>query len=192
MKLSLRFLGAALLFSGGVMAQQENSPPFQEDWALIKDSETGIEARFPHSPLEMTFEIPFQNTPPTGYLHLYSVPTQKGIFILSILKSPDLSTPLQKECFKDFFEQLLIPRLFYYPHVFQEQQVFHYTPQGEREALFEFDYQDHGIKKKLEGKAIWMDQTLCAYFYLASKKDFNQTHLQHFLESVHFPKNLSH
>ncbi len=185
MKFPIRLLSIALLFNGGVMAQQQ-------DWPLIKDAETGVEARFPHPPLEMTFELPFQNTPPTGYLHLYSVPTQEGVFVLSLFKSSDLSSPLQKETFKDFFEHLLVPRLFYYPHVFQERQKFHYTPQGgETEASFEFNYRDHGIEKKLEGRAVWRDQILSTYFYLASKKNFNQETLEKFLNSVHFPKVLS-
>lgn len=188
-KLSLRLLGMTLLFSGGVMAQQKTPSP--ENWTLIKDSETGLEAYFPHFPLEMTFEIPFQNTPPTGYIHLYSVPTQTGVFVLSIFKSSDSNLRLQKEIFKDFFEHQLVPRLFYYPHVFQEQQVFSYNPQGEKEAFFTFEYQDHGVEKRLEGKTILSDQTLYTYFYLSTKEDFNKEELQYFLNSVHLPKLLT-
>ncbi len=173
------------------MAKQENKIP-SSNWVTIQDAETGLKADFPHRPLEMTFEIPFQNIPPTGHVHLYSAPTKTGVFLLSTMTTPGVaSEALTTERFKQFFDEILVPHLFYDPKVLQDPQVFNYTPrqiEGQQGAAFQIIYQDHGVKKKIEGLALKHENILCAYFYLASETAFDQDQSKQFLKSVRLAK----
>lgn len=193
MKLGLNvvILGLILL-SRGLMAEQSHQP-LSQNWITIKDKETGLLADFPHNPLEMTFDIPFQNTPPTGQVHIYSVPTQHGLLVLSIFHSTAIhSNELDKEQVQQFFETTLVPHFFFNPAVFQEHQEYHFQIfelDGQEAASFQFSFQDHGVMKKLEGLALVKNQTLYIPFYLASEKDFDQEVFNQFLGSIQFPTN---
>jgi hypothetical protein len=175
-------------FSGGHMV--EHNP---QNWITIKDQETGIQADFPHQPLEMTFDVPFQNTPPKGKIHLYSFPTQSGILVLTIYSSETLNDDwLQKENLHHFFADLLAPHLFFDPLVFQNQQTFTFQPEqidGEKGVSFQISYHDHGAIKKIEGIARMSVHTLYVYFYLASEKSFDQELFSRFLDSIAFSKD---
>lgn len=167
----------------------------QKNWVTITDQETGLQIDFPHTPLEMTFEIPFQNTPPTGKIHLYSAPITTGIFVLSIFIPSKVTNMewLQKEHFYEFFKTYLVPHLFFNPAIFYDQQVFNYQPKqihGEKKASFEISYLDHAIVKKIKGIAMIKNYVLYICFYLTSEKDFNQKMLEHFLKSIHFHKSV--
>lgn len=180
------FWGLSLILCGGLMAEQVS-----QHWVTIKDKERGLQADFPHPPLEMTFEIPFQNTPPKGHIHLYSVPTQTGIFVASTFSSPEVSADhLQKEQFSEFFESLLVPYFFFNPAVFQDHQTFNHQFLGDQEDAisFQISYHDHGIVKNLEGRAIVKDNILYTYFYLASEKVFDPDLFKRFIDSVQVTK----
>jgi hypothetical protein len=159
-----------------------------QHWVTVKDQETGLQADFPRHPLEMTFEVPFQNTPPTGHIHLYSVPTKTGILVASTFNSPNVNSDwLQKEKFYQFFEAILVPHFFYNPAVFQDQQQFTYEFKqmgGKKAASFHISFHDHGIVKKLEGVAMVKEHTLNAYFYIASEQAFDHEMFDHFLSSI--------
>lgn len=182
--------GLMLFLSGGLMAEQANSSS-SHDWVTIKNSTIGLEASFPHQPIEMTFDLPFQNIPPKGRIHLYSVPIKTGLLVLSTLKSSEInSTWLKKENLKEFFDQILVPHLFYNPQVFQNQQALTYKTEqnkkNESQGTFQIYYQDHGEKKRIEGIALVKGDRLYTYFYLASDKGFDQHLLKQFVESVYF------
>lgn len=185
----LRLLGALLFFTDGLMADPVASKD-PSQWVTIQDQESGLVADFPHFPLEMEWDIPFQNTPPSGHVHLYSMPTQTGVLILSTLHSLEVTPEwIHEKKFKDFLDTILIPHLFYQPKTFYQQQVFHYTPESFDEAKgasFQISYQDHDVIKQMEGRALVKDRTLCLFFYLGSKKTFDQELYKRFLNSVHF------
>lgn len=185
--------GLLLFISGGLMAEQID-PSSPQSWVTIKDDQTGLQADFPHYPLEMTFDVPFQNTPPKGQIHLYSVPTKAGLLVLSTFHSSEIDSEwLQKERLHQFFETILVPHFFFNPAVFQDQQVFNFQMDkidGQESASFEFSFRDHGTLKKLEGIALVRDQTLYISFYLASEKDFDQEMLNRFLSSIQFSADL--
>lgn len=174
--------GLALVLSGGLMAEQ-----LSQKWMTIKDEETGLNADFPRQPLELTFEIPFENTPPMGKVHLYSVPTQTGILVASAFSSPLVNSEwLQKDRLYQFFETILVPHFFFNPAVFQDKQIYTYHPtqiEGKEAASFELTYFDRDLKK-LEGIARVKESTLYIYFYLASETSFDQKMFEQFLQSV--------
>jgi hypothetical protein len=185
MKLNVKIVivGLALFLYGGLMGEQTT-----QHWITIKDEKTGLQADFPRQPLEMTFEVPFQNTPPTGQIHFYSVPTQTEILVACTFTSPLVHSDwLQKEKFYQFLETILVPHFFFNPAVFQDQQVFTYEPTkiaGEKAASFQISYHDHDVVKKLNGIAMVKENTLHLYFYLASEQTFDQEMLKRFLHSV--------
>lgn len=99
---------------GIIIMEQQTGPSLPIQWLTIKDEATGIRANFPGRPLEMTFDLPFQNTPAKGKIHLYSVPSQKGLLVLSTFSSSEINSGwLQKEQFHAFFEKTLIPYFFF-------------------------------------------------------------------------------
>lgn len=170
----------ALLIIGGFMAAEAH------EWVTIHNDEKGIRADFPHLPLEMTIELPFQNTPPVGDLHFYSAPTQMGLFVLSIWSSPLVDHNwLKKEKFHLFFETILSPHLFYDPNVFRQHQTFEYAIQAENAASFRFTYEDHESLKRLEGINIVKGTILYTYFYLAAEDLFDFQLFHRFVDSVH-------
>lgn len=175
----------ALLLCGGLMAEQ-----LPQHWVTIKEG--ALQADFPHRPIEMTFEVPFQNTPPTGHLHLYSVPIQSGVLVLSTFTSSAVNANwLQKEHLLQFFETTLVPYVFFNPSVFQDHQVFHTQSKqikGEKAISFQISYEDHNVIKKLEGVATVKTNKLYIYFYLASEDTFDSATLQRFVDSVHIAK----
>lgn len=185
--LKIGFWGFVLLLLSGVLMAERASESLSHHWVTIQDEETGCQVNFPHAPLKITFDIPFQNTPPTESLTIYSAPTKNGILVLSTFNSSAIDAEwLQEVSFKQFFETILVPHLFYNPPVFQDHQTFCFSPQQESRsptASFQFSYQDHGIVKKLEGRVIIKDHALCVCFYLASIKVFDDETLDCFLNS---------
>lgn len=180
---------AVLFLMGGLMAESHTT----EKWMTIEDREAGLRADFPQRPLDIIFDIPFQNTPATGHLHVYSVPTKTGVLILSTLTSPSVTTKmLEKEQLKQYFETVLVPHLFYSPKIFQDRQTFKYTSkevEGHPAASFLFTYQDHDQQKRLEGFAFVKEHNLYTYFYLASEQNFDQNLLNRFVSSIHLIDN---
>lgn len=185
-KINFFILGIFLFFNRGVMSDQSNDL-LSLQWVAIQDKAAGLTADFPHHPLEMTFDIPFQNTPPTGQVHVYSVPTQKGLICLSTCTSPSLKdAQLTKEELLQFFENVLVPHFFFNPAVFQDKQTYNFQPtkyEGLDAATFQFTFLDHGVKKKLEGIALIKKNILIIPFYLASGNDFDAKVLDRFLKS---------
>lgn len=187
-RLGILILGLSLFFNRGLMAEQ--STP-SSHWVTMYDEETGLRADFPHDPVEMNIELPFQNTPPTGQLRLYSAPTSNGLLALSTFFSPTFNAEgLQKEHLQKFFETVLVPHFFFNPAIFQHHQTYRFRTreiEGEEVASFQFSFKDHKVLKRLEGMARIQDQTLYVAFYMASDSDFDQEVYTHFLKSVQFP-----
>lgn len=93
---------------------------------------------------------------------------------------------LAKEQLLQFFETVLVPHFFFNPAVFQDRQVYHFTPtqyEGLEAVSFNFSFVDHGTVKRLEGVALIKNQTLYIPFYLASEGDFDRKILSKFLKS---------
>lgn len=188
-RIDILILGLSLFFNRGLMAEQ--STPSSSDWVTMQDRETGLRADFPHHPVEMNIEFPFQNTPPTGQLRLYSTPISKGLLALSTFLSPTFNVDgLQKEQLHQFFETVLVPHFFFSPSVFQDHQTYNFhikKIEGQEVASFKFSFKEQRILKKLEGMARIQDQTLYVAFYMASDSDFDQEIYTQFLQSVQFP-----
>lgn len=163
------------------MAQQSS-----EDWFTISDKENELKADFPHRPLEMNFDIPFQNTPPQGRIRFYSFPLPEGTLILSIYHSKDVGQKsLKKNQFHDFFENTLVPRFFFDPLLFRNKQTYEYELQeNNNSATFKFTYVDHEEKKKLEGVAKIKKDALYTFFYIASEKHFDREIFDRFINSI--------
>ena len=180
---NLIFWGFALFLGGHLMAEQ-----FSHPWITVKGK--GFQADFPHPPIEMTFDVPFQNTPRSGELKIYCVSTASGIFVLSHLTSAQIHPHwLKKEHLHQFFETTLIPYFFFNPSIFKDNQVFHYQPiqiQEKNGAAFQISYRDHDVLKRLEGQAIVKKDQLYVYFYLTSDSSFDPKILTHFLNGLQF------
>lgn len=193
MKTSLKalILGLTIFFNRGIMAEHPQDR-LSQDWVTIQDEETGIKVDFPHNPLEVTLDLPFQNTPPAGQIRVYSVPTSKGLLALSTWHPSSIKdNELTKEKLYEFFETVLIPHLFFNPAVFHQHQNFEFALkpfEGHPAASFVFSFEDHGVMKKLEGMAMNKEGTLYIPFYLAAKSDFDRQILQRFLKSIQIQK----
>lgn len=193
MKISLNILilGLTLFLNRGLMATEQPHPLHSQQWITVKNGETGLLVDFPHEPLETTFEMPFQNTPPKGQIHIYSVPTPKGLLALSTFhSSTHHADKLSKQQLLQFFETVLVPHFFFNPSIFQDHQTFNFESielEGKEAASFQFSFRDHGVVKKLEGIAVINAQMLYIPFYLASEKDFDQKVFTRFLNSVQIP-----
>jgi hypothetical protein len=185
-RLGILILGLSIFFNRGLMAEHSSF-----NWVAMQDEETGLRAEFPHYPVEMNIELPFQNTPPTGQLRLYSTPMEKGLLALSTFFSPAFNAEgLQKEQLQTFFETVLVPHFFFNPAVFQQHQTYRFRTleiEGQEAASFQFSFKDHKVLKRLEGMAYIQDQTLYVAFYMASDSDFDQEVFKYFLNSVQFP-----
>ena len=189
----IKIWGLILFINGGRLMAEQTQQLFPDPWITIKDDQIGLQADFPHRPLEMTFDFPFQNLPPTGQIHFYSVPTKAGLLVLSTFSSSAIKPEwLQKEQLHQFFENVLVPHFFFNPAVFQDHQVFNFRMGEFNEqdaAFFEFTFRDHGVVKKLDGIAQVHHQTAYLSFYLASEKDFDIEVLNRFLSTIQFPIN---
>lgn len=159
------------------------------DWIKIHDAKAGLEAAFPGNPIEMSFDLPFQNTPSKGNLHLYSVPLETGVIILSILKTPDISDKiLTEEPFKECVDAYLVKYLFQEPHVFHQKQTFK-SKKEQYEGLplmsFQFSYWDGHHTQWMKGAAFVKDGVLYKLIYLAPKEGYDNKLLEHFVGSFH-------
>ncbi|WP_068470061.1 hypothetical protein [Candidatus Protochlamydia phocaeensis] len=156
-------------------------------WISIQDPVNRMEASFPYQPIEMTFDLPLQNTPPIGHLHVFSSSTKSAVFILSALSLPTINEDiLQGEAFKKNFEHYLVPRLFYSPHFFYQNQSFSFEKtsfKNQPALLFGFSYLDHQTPRLLKGLAVVKGHTLYSIFSLASEAHFTEEDLQQFIES---------
>lgn len=173
------------------MAEQSHIP-FSSNWVTVQDEENGLQADFPQYPVEMNIELPFQNTPPTGQLRLYSTPISKGLLAMSTFFSPTFSAEgLEKKQLQKFFQTILVPHFFFNPAVFHHHQTYHFHTKeiaGKEAASFQFSFKDNKILKKLEGIAFIQDQTFYVAFYMASDSEFDQEILSKFLSSIRFLK----
>lgn len=181
-------LGLSFFFNRGLMAEDSHQP-IPSNWIVIQDEESGLRAEFPHNPVEMNMEFPFQNTPPKGQLRFFSSPTSKGLLALATFHSSTFNEEeIGKEQLKGFFETVLVPHLFFKPVVFTHDQTYDFQhTEEQREAFFQFSFLDKGILKRLEGIATIDEHTLYIAFYLASESDFDQEVYQRFLNSIQFP-----
>lgn len=190
-RLYLIILSVFCFFNRGLMAEQSKVPSFP-NWVTMQDEATGLKADFPQKPVEMNIEFPFQNTPPTGQLRLYSTPTSKGLLAMSTFFSPTFNVEkLEKEKLKVFFETVLVPHFFFSPAIFQDHQTYHFHLKKiarQETASFQFSFKDQKILKKLEGIAFIQDKILYIAFYMASDHDFDSDILSKFLSSIQFPK----
>lgn len=183
---NLLIWGLFLFLSGALMAEHAHG------WTTIKDLERGVEIDFPHSPTEMTFDSPFQNTPAQGQIHFYSALTETGLLVLATFQPVGDKDYLQKEQLQQFFETFLVPHCFYNPAIFQNQQIFNFLEtefSGQKAASFQFFFQDQNMMKKLEGIAWIKENILYIPFYLSSEKEFDAELLHRFLHSIQLPKS---
>ena len=180
-----------MLISGGIMAHSPKGEKnvkgaYRTSWISFHDSHHHLKADFPHQPIAMNFDLPFQNTPPTGSLDVFSCPTRSGVYMLAIFKSSEIPNEFISTTFKKQFEQYLISHLFFNPKIFVQNQQFKSTPitrNGLNGHSFEFSYEDEGHVKHLEGMVFLKDHTQYCLFGLAAKDHFNHHELEHFLDS---------
>lgn len=170
---------------GGLMAQHQDNNPLSHEWFVIQDETSGLETAFPQHPLDITYDIPFNDPAKPGKLHLYSSPVPHGVLVSGILDAPSVTQEwLEKKNFKNFFETVVIPRLLYYPKVFREDQ--HFDMEKETDALhFQATYLDHDTIKKMMGIAKIKNHQLIFAFYLATADMFESDVFEHFIQSVH-------
>ena len=168
---------------GGLMAQNVNDP-LSHQWVKMHDKTTGLTASFPQNPIDITYDLPFENPPPAGKLHLYSAPVSHGVLVSGVLVSDFVTNELIKEkAFKRFFESIVIPRLLYYPRVFRQEQNFQVQEEADH-LTFQVTYLDHQTRKKMEGKAFVKNQMIYFAFYLATQTDFESDLYENFIQSV--------
>lgn len=163
----------------------------QPKWVNIKDSVHRMQVSFPRKPFELSLDLPFQNTPATGNVHIYSVPMEKenGLLVLSILTSPEVNhRNLEEERFKLNFEKYVVKYLFHQPHDFHKNQSFKGF-KDEYEGLpilsFQFSYLDDQKAKLLKGVAVVQDNTIYHLFYVAQKNNYDDEILKEFVGSFH-------
>lgn len=171
-------LTTCILLLGVSMGEAAEKP-----WVSIQDSKDRMKATFPHAPIEMSFDIPFQNTPSQGRLHVFSCATQTGVFLLCALSIPNIDKKIvEKDDFKKTFETYLVPRLFYYPQLFKKQQT--YSASKREEGLtFRFSYQDKTDKRILQGQAAVKGNILYTLIYIATEAHFNEHEWEKFQHS---------
>jgi hypothetical protein len=171
-------LTACILLLGVSMGEAAEKP-----WVAIKDSKDQMEAAFPHAPIEMSFDIPFQNTPAQGRLHVFSCATQTGVYLLCALSIPNIDKKtLEKDAFKKTFEAHLVPRLFYYPQLFKKQQTYSASKKDES-LTFRFSYQDKADKRILQGHAAVKGNILYTLIYIATEAHFDEQEWEKFENS---------
>ncbi len=171
----------------GVSMVEAADTPSSRHWVTTLDPVDHMKASFPHKAIEMTFDIPFKNTPAKGQLHLFSSSTKTGVFLLSALTLSSVDEHILEEAaFKHTFETHLVPRLFYSPQLFRRNQTFSSsvnTFKGKPALSFQFSYQDRHGTRILKGIATVKGHTLYTLFYLSSKGQFNEADLQQFIQS---------
>lgn len=179
-----------ILFMDGVLMGEERNQETSYKWVTIQDEKTRIQADFPSKPLKMLFELPFQNTPPTDFVSVYSLPSASGLFVLSTYTSAEMKPKkISKEHLLAFFQKVLVPHFFYNPSVFNDHLEFQYEPkviEGYEGANFNICYFDHHLEKNIEGSSFVSGNSLYVYFYLASAKDFDHEIAKHFVKTVRF------
>ncbi len=180
---------AMVIMEGDVMAKSEKNKSSQK-WVTFKEVQKGVQVDFPHQPVSLIFDLPYQNTPPTGMLEVISCPTTSGIYLLAILDEPNVTEQsLEPDEFRRLFQDYLISHLFFNPRSFQYHQTFHHasTTYEDFPALsFEFSYDDEDVMKHLEGLAVLKDEKLYCLFSLASDNHFDRKGLKKFLDSATF------
>lgn len=186
-KLSFLIGWASWIIGVSAMANASHSD-HQPKWVNIKDSDNQMRVSFPRKPHELSFDLPFQNTPATGNLHIYSLPVEKGLLALSVLESPVLNEEvLQEEIFKQHFYSFVVNYLFHEPHRFKKNQSFKGTRdefQGIPILSFQFTYQTEDKETQMvKGAALLKNQTLYNLFYLAPKEGYDDELLKEFVGS---------
>lgn len=186
--LKIQVSGLMILVShllGVTMLQAADTHPPRQ-WIATLDSVDQMKASFPHRAIEMTFDIPFKNTPSKGHLHIFTSATQTGVFLLSALTLPFINEKiLNEKNYKTAFETYLVPHVFYSPQQFQRHQTFscsHSLFKGRKALLFQYSYYDKQ-KKLLKGLSTVRGNTLYMLFYLTPQMQFNETDFQYFIES---------
>lgn len=184
-----------LILNNERLVGQENKNLVRQKWVKIKDQKTHLEISFPQAPLDLIYYLPFDYPLGKAQLQFYSAPVSQGVLIASFLTSDVVNSQLiEEEEFKKLFQSILIPRLLYSPHVFQNNQNFQVKKKDEV-LNFQVTYLDHETSKKIKGVAMIRDQkikdqilkseTLFLAFYLASEKDFHPSLFEQFIHSIH-------
>lgn len=166
-------------------------PPSRPSWITFRHA-SGWHADFSHYPVEMTFDIPFQNTPPTGQLRVYSTPTEEGALIVSNFTSPEVNPDcLSQEKLQAFFDGKLIPWLFCQPALFRDCPLIPLplpTSKNAPGVAFSLFSRAPHEPRQLEGRAAVVGNTLYVWFYVASEQTFNAATCHRFLDSMHLPQ----
>lgn len=178
-----------LCFGGSSMGQAVQAKNLS-GWITIRSEEAGFQASFPGKPIEMSFDLPFQNTPAKGSLRIYTYPMEKGVMILSILKRDSLGEEiLREERFKQCVDEFLVKHLFQDPHLFHQRQSFK-CRKTERNGIpllaFQFSYKDGRQMQWMKGAAIVKNEALHTILYLAPKEGYDNELLEHFVEAFQF------
>jgi hypothetical protein len=188
--LKIQLIGLLVLMTnvlGVFMLDATNSYSSPKSWIEVVDSTDGMKASFPHKPIQMNFDIPFQKKASKDHLHIFTSSTKTGVFLLSTLKASFVSDQLLDEKnFKKTFETYFVSPLFYSPQYFQRNQTFStsYSKfKGKKSLFFQFTYQDKHTVRVLKGFATVKEYTLYTLFYSSSQNQFKDTDFQYFINS---------
>ena len=165
---------------GGIMSAAE--------WVVVQNKEGQIEISFPQPPAEMSFDLPFLNSPRLGNVHVYCTEFEKNSFILCSLKEEKSAQDfLNPAVFKQIFENKLAPHIFYDPTVLKESTAFDTKPtkiHGVPALLFEMHYVDAGTGRRLRGIALVKNEQLHTLFSVAEEVHFDEKLYDRFFNSL--------
>lgn len=173
------------LIGGCPMKAQSHEP--SDQWISIQNPDKEFSISFPKVPVQMDFDLPKENSLYKGHLTVYSAPTERGVMMLGLISSNQLTEEiLQSEAFKKIFFKSLVRWVFHQPKAFNCQQTYHQKKgqfQGHPSLQFDFTYQDHQVQRTISGHAVLKDQTLYVLFEQAPKGQDSQL-LKPFCESL--------
>lgn len=157
------------------------------EWVNVQNAKDGFQVAFPRKPIEMSFDLPFQNTPAKGNLHIYSVPLDSGVVMMTVLESQGVKENILKEGqFKDCVDTYLVKYLFQDPQAFHQKQTFK-SKKTKHNGLdlmtFQFSYRDGNKTQLMKGAAFLKDGVLYKLVYLAPKEGYDNELLEHFVDS---------
>jgi hypothetical protein len=116
------------------------------------------------------------------------MPLKHGALILSIFHYAEGSLlSVEKNQLRRFFEETVIPHLFFQPSIFKNEQKYVHTLKveaGEITAHYEFGYVENGVRKKLQGIAQNREGFLFTSFYVGDEQASNEATVSRFLNSV--------
>lgn len=174
----------AIIYGGNQMTASERK------WIPVRDRIEQAEIFFPHQPIHMHFDLPIEKKEQPGFLDVYSVPIENGLFMFCSLYNPEFTgDELNPARFENTFYTSIIQRMFYRPQDFKNHQMVSFdnsVMNGFPALNFSISFEEHGVKKKIAGIAILRDTKLTLLFYMASEKDFDKELLRRYIDSFHF------